>query len=150
MDESLALGADAAPDTAAGRHEGAVRVGRGPERGVGEAVWAVVREGGVADTESVEAAQVGDAVADLVEAFNSEWRDELGLVEGGKGGGGVDLGRELGGVEGLEPGDEVDLLDGGLNDLEVLVLVFFSTRYQVHVRGGRYSSAFPKGHKLGA
>lgn len=98
-----------------------MRRGRGPQRSVGEAVRAVVRERRVAHAERVEAPQVGDAVADLVQAFDAEGGDELALVEGGEGGGGVDLGGELGGVEGLETGDEVDLLEGGLDDLGLLV-----------------------------
>lgn len=69
-DQSATLGADAVPDWF-GYAEGVF-----PERGVGEAVAAVVREGGVADAQGVVLAEDGGAVADLVEAFYAQGGDE--------------------------------------------------------------------------
>lgn len=132
VDELLALGADTAPDAAVGRDEGAVRGRGGPERGVGEAVGAVVGEGDIADAEVVEAAQVGDAVANLVQALDTERGDELALLESGQGVGRVHFGRELGWVEGLKACHEIDLLKGGLDDFEDVRTSWESTQKRGH------------------
>ena len=88
-----------------------------PKGGVGEAVAAVVSEGGVADAKGVELPQGGGRVADLVEAFNAERGDEAAVVEllegvlAGEGWRGED-----GGVGLAEARDEIDLLEGLLDD----------------------------------
>lgn len=72
VDELLAFGTDTTPDTTIGRDKGAMG-GRGrPERGIGEAVGAIMREGDITDAELVEATQVGNAVADLMQALDAE------------------------------------------------------------------------------
>jgi hypothetical protein len=76
-----------------------------------------VRQRGVADAEGVELPQRGGRVADLVEAFDPQRGDELAaaeVVEGGAAGEGWR--GEDGGVGLAEAGDEVDLLEGLLDD----------------------------------
>lgn len=55
-------------------------------------------------------AQGGGGVADLVEAFDGEGGDELVRAEVGEGGRAVGGWREVGGVEGLEAAEEVELV----------------------------------------
>lgn len=55
-------------------------------------------------------AQGGGGVADLVEAFDGEGGDELVRVEVGEGGCAVGGWGEVGGVEGLEAAEEVELV----------------------------------------
>jgi len=63
-----------------------VPVGVLDDGGVGVDVVAVVGEGCVADAERVVVAEVGDGVADLVEALDCEGGDELAGFEVGDGG----------------------------------------------------------------
>ena len=63
---------------------------------------AVVGESCVTHAKRVEVAQVGDGVADLVEAFNGDRGDELACAEVGEGGSAVGWMGEVGGVQGLE------------------------------------------------
>lgn len=113
-DELPAQGGHAAPE----RRRLAERVL--PERGVGEDVAAVVRQGRVADAEGVEPPQVGHRVADLVQALDAEGRDQLALREGRLGGRAVQDAGEGVGVRGLQARDHVDLLQCELHALYVL------------------------------
>ena len=78
-------------------------------------VVAVVRQGGVADAEGVEAPQVRDRVADLVQALDAQGRDDLALGEGLHGGAAVDDGREDVRVGLAQPVDEIYLLQSELH-----------------------------------
>lgn len=91
-----------------------------PEGGVGEDVAAVVRQGRVADAQGVEPPQVGHRVADLVQALDAEWRDQLALCEGRLGGLAVHDAGEGVWVRGLQARDHVDLLQCELHALSLV------------------------------
>lgn len=98
-----------------------IPVGRGlAERvlldgGVGEYVPAVVSQGRVTDPPGVVVAQVGDRVADLMEPFDAQGRDELAALEGLHGRTAVYDAREILRVSSLKAQHHVDLLIGKLN-----------------------------------
>ena len=106
LDDLPASRADASPERSGLFDIAAGELGHG---GVGVDVVAVMGEGCVAHAEGVVAAEGRGGVADLVEAFDGEGGDELVGAEVGEGGCAVGGWGEVGGVDGLEAAEEVEL-----------------------------------------
>lgn len=107
LDYLAARGTDASPEGRGLFDFASWELGHG---GVGVGVVAVVGEGCVAHAEGVVGAEGRGGVADLVEAFDGEGGDELVRAEVREGGCAVGRWGEVGGVEGLEAAEEVELV----------------------------------------
>lgn len=107
LNKSLASRREAIPERGSGDYARGVF----DQRGISEGVVAVVRQGCVFDTEGMVEAEVGEGVADLVEAFYADWGYYTFVIrESGQGGRAVELwGRKDGRVRLCQPLDKVQL-----------------------------------------
>ncbi|KAB8336930.1 hypothetical protein FH972_021235 [Carpinus fangiana] len=113
-DQLAALGAEAAPVGSCGEGGAVGRVAE--DGGVGVGIVAVPGQGGVAHAELVVETEVGEGVADLVQAFDGEGRDELASLEVAFGRFGVGGRGEGGGIELLQAVEGIKLAQSGADD----------------------------------
>lgn len=109
VDYTTAKRADATPERL-GLANGVLQ-----DRSISKLVVTVMGKGSVAGAEFMELAEVGDGIANLVQALDTERGDELALLESLHGGGTVDFLREVIWVGLLHPRHDVDLIKGELN-----------------------------------